>query len=211
MTPVLRRSLLLVGLALPALLAGASAAQDDPQPREPSPRVIARALARYRHEPTVEVLLRAIADDEAFDPERARALARRARRGGWLPTLQVGARRGQQRDLSQAGADDPRLSTDDDLTLDATLTFRLDRAAYGPDEVALAREERTRELERQERYRVVIAAYYERRRLQLERDLMGRHDVLTAVRIRELAALLDAFTGGAFTRGTRRRAEGLRP
>ena len=134
-----------------------------------------------------------------------------ARRGGWLPTLQVGARRGQQRDLSQAGADDPRLSTDDDLTLDATLTFRLDRAAYGPDEVALAREERTRELERQERYRVVIAAYYERRRLQLERDLMGRHDVLTAVRIRELAALLDAFTGGAFTRGTRRRAEGLRP
>lgn len=201
----LRRSALILLIALPWLLAlGQDAvAQDEvpgeARPSDPSPAAISRALRRYRHEPSVEVLLRAVAADDAFDPERARALARRARRGGWLPTLRVGARRGQQRDLSQAGtAEDPRLSTDDDLSLDATLTFRFDRAAYGPDEVALAREERSRALERQGRYRMIIAAYFERRRLQLERDLMGRRDVMTLVRIRELASLLDALTGGAF-------------
>ena len=201
MTAVLRRSVFVALLCVPWLVGAHHAANAQDGPVEPSPEAIARALRRYRHEPPVEALLRAIARDDAFDPERARTLARRARRGGWLPTVQLGVRRGQQRDLSQAGvADDPRLSTDDDLSLSASLTFRLDRAAYGPDEVALSREERAREIERQDRYRIVIAAYYERRRLQLERDLTGRRDVMTAVRIRELAALLDAFTGGAFTR-----------
>ena len=118
-----------------------------------------------------------------------------------MPTLRVGARRGQQRDLSQSGAAaDPELSTDDDLTLDASLTFRFDRAAYGADEVSLAREERSRALELQERARTVVAAYFERRRLQLERDLSGESDVGVELRILELEALLDAFTGGAFRR-----------
>ena len=208
MTRTLRRAVFLLALSLPFVLGALpnARAQLEGAAPEPSPAAIARALRRYRHEPSIGALLRAIRDDDAFDPERARELARRARRGGWLPTLQVGARRGQQRDLSQAGSTaDPRLSTDDDLTLDASLTFRLDRAAYGPDEVALAREERSRALDRQERARTVVAAYFERRRLQLERDLLGRRDLETVLRIHELGALLDAFTGGAFTRLSQRR------
>ncbi len=209
MTPLLRRIALLILLALPFTLVLDAAAQLDgaaPEPvrSEPTATQIRRALRHYRHEPTIRQLLDAIATDPTIDPERARELARRARRGGWLPTLRVGARRGQQRDLSQSGGEtDPDVSTDDDLTLDGSLTFRFDRAAYGPDEVSLAREERSRALERQERARTVVAAYFERRRLQLERDLGGSTDVGVELRILELEALLDAFTGGAFSRLSR--------
>ncbi len=208
MTTAARRLALLLLLALPFGLELDAAAQlDDVDAVDvrPSQARIARALRRYRHEPTIRQLLDAIAADPTLDPERARELARRARRGGWLPTLRVGARRGQQRDLSQSGGTtDPELSTDDDLTLDASLTFRFDRAAYGPDEVSLAREERTRALELQERARTVVAAYFERRRLQLERDLSGESDVASELRILELEALLDAFTNGAFHRAMTR-------
>ncbi|MEM9073999.1 MAG: hypothetical protein AAGE52_36235 [Myxococcota bacterium] len=181
-----------------------------PQPAPtvaPTPEAIAAALARYAHEPRVDELLEALADLPELDPEVPRRAARRARRGGWLPTLRLSLRRGQARDLSeQFDRDDDRtrVSTDDDLTLEASLTLRLDRAAYGPDEVPLLRESRARDQDRQERARNVIAAYYERRRLQLERDLLGRRDTETLIRIAELEALLDAFTGGAFTRMMRR-------
>lgn len=206
MHTLFRRLALLLLLVLPFALELDAAAQLDgaAEPAQPTPAQIARALRQYRHEPTVRQLLQAIAEDPTIDPERARELARRARRGGWLPTLRVGARRGQQRDLSQSGGEtDPDVSTDDDLTLDASLTFRFDRAAYGPDEVSLAREERSRTLERQERARTVVAAYFERRRLQVERDLGGPGGVDVQLRILELEALLDAFTGGAFTRLSR--------
>lgn len=207
MTTLTRRLALLLLLSLPfALELDASAQLADEPAVRPNRGRIARALRRYRHEPSIRQLLEAIASDPAFDPERARELARRARRGGWLPTLRVGARRGQQRDLSQTGGTtDTELSTDDDLTLDASLTFRFDRAAYGADEVSLAREERSRALELQERARTVVAAYFERRRLQLERDLGGETDLGSELRILELEALLDAFTGGAFHRLTRNR------
>jgi len=206
-----RRLVLLLLFALPFGFEHASAQLDGApaEPVAPTPAQIRQALHRYRYEPTVRQLLEAIAEDPAIDPERARELARRARRGGWLPTLRVGARRGQQRDLSQSGGEtDPDVSTDDDLTLDASLTFRLDRAAYGPDEVSLAREERSRALDRQERARTVVAAYFERRRLQLERDLGGASAVDVELRILELEALLDAFTGGAFSRLSRARRTG---
>ena len=120
-----------------------------------------------------------------------------------MPQLRVGVRRGRERDLSTQTTS-TRLSTDDDLVFDASLTMRLDRAVYGPDEVSLAREIRARAESRDARARLLVAAYFERRRLQLERDLLGRDDLATHLRIDELGALLDALTSGAFTRLRRR-------
>ncbi len=179
----------------------ASTTQAQSPPSEPEPVDLQHALRAYRHEPTVHQLIRAVRESDDYDLSVPRRALRRARRGGWLPTIRVGARRGQQRDLSaQIEDESTRISTDDDLTLDATLTFRFDRAAYGADEVAWARETRARERARDERIQTLIAAYYERRRLQLERDLRGRDDLETALRIEELRALMDALSGGAFTR-----------
>lgn len=164
---------------------------------------LAEALERYANEPRVDDLLEHVDDDDAYDPESVQRLVRRARRGGWLPQVRVGVRRGRTQDLSTQTTS-TRVSTDDDLVLDASLTLRLDRAAYGPDEVSLAREGRARAEARDARARLVVAAYFERRRLQLERDLLGRRDLGTLLRIEELGALLDALTSGAFSRLRRR-------
>ncbi|MEM1414767.1 MAG: hypothetical protein AAGH15_07695, partial [Myxococcota bacterium] len=186
-----RRRARLVGLALPLVLPAVASAGDLPEGWE-------AALARYAHEPSLEVLLAAAADP-ALDPAVALRNARRDRRAGWLPTLRFQASRGQTIDLADQGGERARVSRDDDLQLEATLTFRFDRVVYGSDEVAWAREARTRTRELEARRRAIAAAYLERRRLQIERDLEGLDDVERRFRLRELEALLDVLTGGAFS------------
>lgn len=159
----------------------------------------ARHSAAYAHEPPVEALLEVLDEVEEFDPEVPQSRARRSRRSGWLPTLRLGVRRGRAQDRSLQ-IDEERYSTDDDLSLEASLVMRLDRAFYGPDEVAWVRESRTRARLREERAMLLIGTYFERRRLQIERDAFGRRDPATLMRIEELTALLNAFTSGAFTR-----------
>jgi hypothetical protein len=138
-------------------------------------------------------------------PERAERALRRGRRSGLLPSLRVGVRRGLGRDASsQLAGDTTRLSTAADLSLEATLTFRLDRLAYGPDEVAWARERRSLALARAELTRTVVDLYFRRRRLQVERDLLGARSVERLIMIQQLSALLDELTGGAFSNPRRR-------
>jgi hypothetical protein len=157
------------------------------------------ALKRYAREPSVERVVRA-ALEHAAEP-RADALASRARAAGWVPNVALRVRRGQGVDLAHALADDTiDASTDDDLTLEAALTFQLDRVVFRSEEVALARQSQTEADARSARVRNVIALYFERRRLQLERDLSESADPRRAVRIAELEALLDVFTNGAFGR-----------
>lgn len=179
------------GPAQPASGASSSGAEES--------ALWARQSAAYAHEPPVEALLEVLDEVEEFDPEVPQSRARRSRRSGWLPTLRLGVRRGRAQDRSLQ-IDEERYSTDDDLSLEASLVMRLDRAFYGPDEVAWVRESRTRARLREERAMLLIGTYFERRRLQIERDAFGRRDPATLMRIEELTALLNAFTSGAFTR-----------
>lgn len=161
---------------------------------------IAAALQRYAHEPTVEQVVSAAL--RAAPPERAEALASRARSAGWVPRIGLRARRGQAIDLSSAdsAADALRLKSNDDLTLEANLFFELDRVVFRREEVALARQERAEHLDRGVIVHDVILLYFERRRLQLERDLSGEVTPAREIRIAEIEALLDAFTKGEFRR-----------
>ena len=157
------------------------------------------ALQRYAREPSVASVVQA-ALQNAPKP-RAEALASRARTAGWVPTVALRARRGQGVDLSHALTEDALdASTDNDLTLEAALTFQLDRVVFRSEEVALARQGLAEADARTTRARTVIALYFERRRLQLERDLAGNGDPRRSIRIAELEALLDVFTNGAFGR-----------
>ena len=76
----------------------------------------------------------------------------------------------------------------------------VDRLLFDRNEVAIAREERELRRARAELVRAVILLYFERRRLQLERDLGHAADLGREIRITELEALLNAFTDGAFHR-----------
>ncbi len=200
--------------ALAAALAAPVRAQDPPpQPRalrQPSRAEIAAALAHYRHEPSVDRVVAAALRVADVLPERARDAAHRARLSGWLPTARVGIRRGTGRDLAQQSTDlldRTNVSTDDTLAVDGALVFRLDRLVFAREEVALLREERALAEERDSLMRDVVHLYFERRRLQLERDLLGQADTEHAVRIAEATALLDAFTRGTFSRAIGARRE----
>jgi hypothetical protein len=205
------------------------------QPPVSEQRAVVEALAQYRHEPTVREVIAALhAHDSSATSDE---LASRARLSGWVPTVGLKARRGQAVDLASSSDDDAlKLSTDDDLTLEAALTFDLGRVVFAREEVAIARQAHAEREHEAERVREVIALYFERRRLQVERDLLteqavarslpapnedgaelhpGRTAATTSaprgaaaeeavvarnVRIAEIEALLDAFTGGAFRR-----------
>jgi hypothetical protein len=167
----------------------------------PTPAAVQAALARYAREPSVDRVVRAAL--RAAGRDKSGALAARARSAGWIPRMGLRARRGQTVDLASSQTTDEealRLSTDDDLTLEASLTFELDRVVFRGEEVAIAREARAERHAKAERVREVIALYFERRRLQLERDLGAVPSAARTARIAEIEALLDVFTNGAFQR-----------
>ncbi|MDH5676532.1 MAG: hypothetical protein OEZ06_30715 [Myxococcales bacterium] len=176
--------------------APAQAAAEKPPP---SGAELARAQRRYRHEPTVGAVVRALR--AASRGDRSASLAARARAAGWVPRLTLRARRGQAVDISAVGSDEQlKLSTDDDLMLEASLVFELDRVVFRREEVALERQAQAARIQQRRLEREVVGLYFERRRLQLERDLLGQDGPEHALRIAEIEALLDIFTNDAFTR-----------
>ncbi len=167
------------------------------------PRALRDALARYaRTEPRVDDVVAAALRHGAPDLDELESLGTRARLSGLLPTLRIGARRGSGWDLSERLDESGRvqLGTDDSLTFRGEAVFALDRLVFARQEVALAREARATRLVRQDLLRAVVRLYFERRRLLLERDLLGARGLDHWARIAEATALLDAFTGGAFSR-----------
>ena len=194
---------LLLCLAASWLVPVTALAQESPAPAI-TPERIEVALHRYRREPEVERVIAAAWRARSASPSRVHDAMNRARGTGWLPTARTSIRRGQTVDLRGLTGDTlgtpTNVSTDDALTFEATLTFRLDRIVFASEEVPMLRELRSVELERSDLARVIVHLYFERRRLQLERDLAGLVDVPRALRILEIEALLDAFTEGSFTR-----------
>lgn len=167
-----------------------------------TPEELARLLARYAREPTPANVVSAALRAQRRDPERFADLANRARLRGLVPSLDVGARRGQGVDLRSVTTDTlgMHLTTADDLMLFATLRFDLGRLVFAREELAVAREERVAREAQNELVRQVVHLYFLRRRLLLERDLRGRIDLGREVRIAEAEALLDTFTDGYFGR-----------
>lgn len=164
---------------------------------------IEAALYRYRDEPSVERVVQAALATHTADPARARDAIDRARLSGLLPTVRAAVRRGQAvdlRGLTNTGDIGTNVSTGDDLTVQGTLVLNLDRLVFASAEPRLLRELRALEEARAELVRAVVALYFERRRLQLERDLLGQNDLPHVLRILETEALLDGFTAGEFTR-----------
>lgn len=164
---------------------------------------LAALLAKHAHEPRVEDVVRAALASSTDAPDRFDSMMRRARLRGLVPSLEVGARRGQGVDLrsaSESAAEGIHLTTADDLTLMASLRFELGRLLFASEEISIARERRSERSQRAEVARTVVALYFQRKRLVLERELGGHNNIDHEVRIAEAEALLDAFTNGAFRR-----------
>jgi hypothetical protein len=170
---------------------------------------IARALERYRHEPDVGDVVTAAVAAQRTNPGRVAALASRARTAGWLPTVRLSARRGQTIDLLAAQTtttDRNSASSGDDFVLEAQLSIDLAKVVWSNNELRVEREMRAERKAEQEIVVLVTQLYFERRRLQLERDLGGATAITEELRILELEGLLDALTAGAFRRSLERHA-----
>lgn len=163
---------------------------------------VQRLLARYADEPSALEVARVALRAAEREPDRFASMARRARWRGLVPSLTLGARRGQGLDLRTEVSDEDavRFTSDDDLVLSATLRFDLGRVLFAGEEVAILREARAARASRLELVKDVIHWYFVRRRLLLERDLTGMTSLSREMRIAELEALLDDFTNGGFSR-----------
>lgn len=154
-------------------------------------------------EPTVaEVVRMAEKAAQQSSPERTRALVRRARLSGLVPTLKLGAKRGLQQDLSATSSGDSErtnASLGDDLSVDASLTFDLPRLVFASEEVRLLSVDRWLLQDRKKLFDEVVRLYFQRRRLIGQRARASAPDPELDLAIAEAQALLDAFTDGAFS------------
>jgi len=167
---------------------------------------VSAALSRYRHEPSVEEVTHAALAHQRIDPERVSRLAGQARVSAWLPKLRLSATRGQTIALLAAQSttvDRNSATTGDNVTLQAQLSWDLANLVWSNRELQVEREWRAERKARQELVQWVSALYFERRRLQVERDLSGAVSVEAELRIVEIEGVLDVVTGGAFSRALR--------
>jgi hypothetical protein len=224
-------ALALLGLALLAAatllprVAAAAPARDEPpgaeereaeepeaEERPATAATVRRLLARFDHEPSVDVLCRAAARTAQVHPELAASWLRRVGKAASLPTLRLRLERGVGQYLwltALESYDQTKTRSGDDWVYEVGLTWRLDRLIFDVDELRAGREARRLAALRNEIQAQVIRLYFERRRLQVE-ELLDRADDLGAalrrgLRIRELGAMLDVLTGGRLGRGGRGR------
>ncbi|MEY4583435.1 MAG: hypothetical protein RL701_8138 [Pseudomonadota bacterium] len=157
---------------------------------------------RYEREPKVDAVVAAALQAARGDPNRYADMASRSRLRGLIPHLDLGVRRGQGIDLRWTLSDDlaDNRTTADDVMLFATLRFDLDRLLFSAEEVSIAREQRSATDVQHILIRKVVHVYFVRRRLLLERDLLGGTSIAQQLRIQEAEALLNAFTDGAWKR-----------
>jgi hypothetical protein len=186
----------------PAADSGEPAELEAQELRKLDPERIRELLARYDREPSASQVVQAALRAADSDPEHFASMLSRARWRGLLPSLAIGARRGQDVDQRVAVTDEDgtRFTSGDDLVLSATLRFELGRLLFADEEVAITREARAARNARLELARSVIHWYFVRRRLQLERDALGHSSITRELRIAEIEAVLDTFTNGAFGR-----------
>lgn len=147
-------------------------------------------------------------------PGRAEELGKRARLAGLVPQLRLGARRGLQQDQSLTSTlsdDRTNASLGDDLTLEAGLTFQLDRLVFAPEQVRLLAVERWLASDRRKLVEDVVRLFFRRARLLEERRTAPIADPALDADIAELEALLDAYTDGAFSEALAKLVKAAKP
>lgn len=172
-----------------------------------SKEVVRKVLMRFAGEPTIrEVQERAITWVQVH-PEVAESWRTRARFNALAPrvtTTGQGTLDDDLRIVEQTGEADIEAKTNNATgRLTVGVTWELDRLIFEPQEMAVAREAvRTANL-RDRMLEEVTRRYFERRRLQVDLELAPPTDLADRVRkelrLMELTADIDAFTGGWFS------------
>jgi len=169
---------------------------------------VAQILARYRAEPSVREVQEAALRYAEVHPEVLASWRSRSRVAALGPQIRGEYRyMGDANDRLKTGGADPD-TLQQDIGLEhrglARAQWDLDRLIFNADELRVSGEISDLVRLRESVLDQTTRLYYERRRLQVDldltppRDLAGR--VRKELRLQELAADLDAMTGGFFTR-----------
>lgn len=167
--------------------------------------------------PDVRAVQRAALAYLDLEPGLAHSLRVRAGRRGWMPILSV--RVGHGRDDSHSRAYDQSFVSgalrnlydsdreqSDDFSVDATLSWDLGDVVFDPDELDVSRELRSVIALRDDVLDEITQTCFERRRTIAElaaRDASDPEAGALRLRAAELAAGIDAWTGGWYTRALR--------
>ncbi len=205
-----------LALGARGLLEGAPASASDPASPAPATADLAADdyLLRLRGEPSIQQVHAAALRWLALGPERMRPLERGVDRRGWLPELEIrgGAGRGRHRrwfeDQAQSSGAvfdlfDRETDRASDYEAAVILQWSLGELVFNPDAIDVSREAREIVELRDEVLDEVTQLYFERRRVLLAlRAAPADGDERARLRLRadELAAGLDAWTGGFFSR-----------
>ena len=169
-----------------------------------------------RREPAVQEIFTAALDHLSLRPEAMRSLRTGLSARGLFPKLELRVERGRARttdvadDESFVSGDIRRLHDQNgrsahDVTALVQLSWELGDLAYSPESVDLSKEARAVTQLRDDVLDEITQLYFERRRVLLElAELGAAQEGPDAARLRlradELAAGLDAWTGGWFGR-----------
>lgn len=184
----------------------AQAVADGSQPaaalRQDSPREeLGRALQAYhRATPPLSALLEQVRIHYASNQSGIDSMITRARLRGLVPDVRVSVRRGQGVDLRREGIDETnlRLTTDDSLALEATLSFDLGELVYADDEPRLHALRARARSTRRAVLAQVEATYFAHMTLYLKMRATSPTPEQVA-RFAELTAHIDGLTGGWFS------------
>lgn len=201
----MKRVLIIVGMIGIAVFAGwqSSQAQSDLD------RQARAILKRFSSEPTVREVHRVAMNYALVNPGRIQSLITRARHAGWLPEFRFRYNRNTDDDRNTVfpTANTPILTTqatDLDHRFEFRATWKLDELIFNRNEITVYRELKRLVDLRVDVLKETTKLYFERRRLQVDllvnppKSLLGR--IRRMLRLQELAADLDAFTGGFFSR-----------
>lgn len=166
---------------------------------------------RFAHEPSVAELQAEAVRQAGLVPGKTASWQRRARAAALVPDLSVRASLSGSGSLPANGSDPETAggaNTDERRSwyLSASANWSLERLVSPREEISLARESQSLATRREALLTEVARVYFQRRRLQVELQLRPPADaaarLLAGLRIDELSAILDALTGGAFSRRT---------
>jgi len=191
------------------------AATDRGLARLSDPRAPLVHVPAARGEPVASIAAVRSAALEYLDlaPSALRRVEARARGRGWLPRVRAGVGSGRDRDSDRdwdevvssgevRGLFDRHEGRDRDVHADLELVWDLDLLAAPDDAIAISRERRLVVELRDQVLERVNRIYFERLRVldaaAVETDAQRRHEL--ELRVAELAAQLDAWTGGRFSR-----------
>lgn len=209
-TPILSRLLsgaLLSGALLSGMLLSAPAQAADGYS---SP---AQVLARFEDEPTVAAVQQMALEYSKTDPRYIEGWLSASKNAAWLPEFQVKFGYGVGYDDDSQYATDPNnpenfvlepysTGASTDMDVDLSAKWRLDELIMSSDRIRVISETQDIVKLRDKVLEEVTRIYFDRRRLQVDMLLSPgdlKAQLKNELRLQELTAQIDAYTGGRFS------------